>query len=219
MRDDDLDHLRRAIALAAEARLAGDPPFGSTLVDAAGTVIAEERNTTASDNDITAHPELKLARTCRCEALVSAGRSVVQMTHGHPVPLVGIGHVDDNSRSIPRVVPGHITTGFHLLPYGHALSIQVRPAPRYPAAMLVAICHYRLEDLQTRSGPRGQIQPALAGLGHRVHRIDDDRDASAQRGRRNLMRHGAADRPNRRASKSAADHNGLDGIDTQAGGL
>jgi tRNA(Arg) A34 adenosine deaminase TadA len=59
---DDERHLRRAIALADAAREAGNPPFGSLLAGPDGTVIAEERNTTITDNDITAHPELKLAR-------------------------------------------------------------------------------------------------------------------------------------------------------------
>ena len=34
--DDDLAHLRRCVELAAEAVDAGDEPFGSLLVDAAG---------------------------------------------------------------------------------------------------------------------------------------------------------------------------------------
>ncbi|MFF1460677.1 nucleoside deaminase [Streptomyces sp. NPDC058330] len=59
---DDHALLRRAIALAAEAREGGDPPFGSLLSGPDGTVLAEERNTTLTDRDITAHPELKLAR-------------------------------------------------------------------------------------------------------------------------------------------------------------
>lgn len=54
--------LRRAIALAAEARRAGNPPFGSLLAGPDGTMLAEERNTSLTDDDITAHPELKLAR-------------------------------------------------------------------------------------------------------------------------------------------------------------
>jgi tRNA(Arg) A34 adenosine deaminase TadA len=53
--------LRRAIALAAEARAAGNPPFGSLLAGPDGTVLAEERNTTITDADISLHPELKLA--------------------------------------------------------------------------------------------------------------------------------------------------------------
>ena len=54
--------LRRAIALAVEAREGGNPPFGSLLVGPDGAVLAEDRNTTHTDDDITAHPELKLAR-------------------------------------------------------------------------------------------------------------------------------------------------------------
>jgi tRNA(Arg) A34 adenosine deaminase TadA len=53
--------LRRAVALAAEAREAGDPPFGSLLAGPDGTVLAEARNTTVTGADISAHPELKLA--------------------------------------------------------------------------------------------------------------------------------------------------------------
>ncbi|GII60182.1 tRNA-specific adenosine deaminase [Sphaerisporangium krabiense] len=54
--------LRRAVELAGEARRAGNPPFGSLLAGPDGEVLAEERNTSLSDGDITAHPELKLAR-------------------------------------------------------------------------------------------------------------------------------------------------------------
>jgi tRNA(Arg) A34 adenosine deaminase TadA len=58
----DEELLRRAVALAALARATGDAPFGSLLVGPDGTVLAEEHNTVLTDNDITAHPELKLAR-------------------------------------------------------------------------------------------------------------------------------------------------------------
>jgi len=60
--DRDVAHLRRCIALAAEARAAGDQPFGALLVDGHGCVVAEERNRVVSDRDVTAHPELALAR-------------------------------------------------------------------------------------------------------------------------------------------------------------
>ncbi len=62
MTPDDERLLHRAIALAVEARAAGNAPFGSLLVGPDGTVLAEEQNTVLSDNDISAHPELKLAR-------------------------------------------------------------------------------------------------------------------------------------------------------------
>lgn len=56
------EFLRRAIALAATARESGNPPFGSLLVGPDGTVIAEDHNTSITDSDISAHPELKLAK-------------------------------------------------------------------------------------------------------------------------------------------------------------
>ncbi|MFK4088549.1 nucleoside deaminase [Kribbella sp. NPDC020789] len=55
------DFLRQAIALAAAAREAGNPPFGSLLVGPDGTVLAEAQNTTITESDISYHPELKLA--------------------------------------------------------------------------------------------------------------------------------------------------------------
>jgi tRNA(Arg) A34 adenosine deaminase TadA len=54
--------LRRAIELAAQARASGNPPFGSLLAGPDGEVLVEERNTTVTDDDITLHPELKVAR-------------------------------------------------------------------------------------------------------------------------------------------------------------
>jgi tRNA(Arg) A34 adenosine deaminase TadA len=54
-------YLRRAIALAADAGAAGEFPFASLLV-LDGAVVAEEHHTGHSEGDITAHPELKLAR-------------------------------------------------------------------------------------------------------------------------------------------------------------
>lgn len=53
--------IRRAIDLAREALDAGDEPFGSLLV-LDGDVIRTARNTVHTDDDVTAHPELKLAR-------------------------------------------------------------------------------------------------------------------------------------------------------------
>jgi tRNA(Arg) A34 adenosine deaminase TadA len=60
--DQDHVHLRRAIELAHRARASGNPPFGSLLVGPDGTVLVEDHNTALTDGDITAHPELKLAR-------------------------------------------------------------------------------------------------------------------------------------------------------------
>ncbi|WP_328761415.1 MULTISPECIES: nucleoside deaminase [unclassified Streptomyces] len=58
----DEELLRRAIAIAARAVALGDAPYGTLLAGADGTVLVEAHNTVRRDNDITAHPELKLAR-------------------------------------------------------------------------------------------------------------------------------------------------------------
>jgi tRNA(Arg) A34 adenosine deaminase TadA len=59
---DDLPHLRRCVALAAEAVDAGDHPFGSVLVAAGGRVLAEDRNRENTMGDATRHPEFELVR-------------------------------------------------------------------------------------------------------------------------------------------------------------
>lgn len=53
--------LRRAIGLAQKARDLGEMPFGSLLAASNGEVLVEDWNTVLSGNDISAHPELKLA--------------------------------------------------------------------------------------------------------------------------------------------------------------
>lgn len=59
---EDEDLLRRAIDLAARAVTLGDAPYASLLVGPDGAILAEAHNTVRRDDDITAHPELKLAR-------------------------------------------------------------------------------------------------------------------------------------------------------------
>jgi tRNA(Arg) A34 adenosine deaminase TadA len=54
--------LRRAVAIAARAVTLGDAPYGSLLASQDGTILVEAHNTVKRDNDISAHPELKLAR-------------------------------------------------------------------------------------------------------------------------------------------------------------
>jgi tRNA(Arg) A34 adenosine deaminase TadA len=58
--DIDVQHLRRCLELAREARSGGNEPFGSLLVDGDGAVLLELMNTVGS-GDVTGHPELALA--------------------------------------------------------------------------------------------------------------------------------------------------------------
>lgn len=96
------DHtlLRRAIALAGKARDGGDPPFGSLLAGPDGTVLAEEYNTTVTGRDITAHPELKLARWAARELDAATAARTTMYTSCEPcgmcepvIRLAGLGRV------------------------------------------------------------------------------------------------------------------------------
>jgi tRNA(Arg) A34 adenosine deaminase TadA len=83
----DERHLRRAIELAAAARAGGDMPFGSLLVGPAGDVLAEDRNTVLSERDITAHPELKLARWAARNLDAEIARETTMYTSCQPCPM------------------------------------------------------------------------------------------------------------------------------------
>jgi len=84
MTPDDESFLRRAIELATAGRAGGDAPFGSLLVGPDGTVLAEEHNTVLSDKDISAHPELKLARWAARELDASTAAGTTMYTSCQP---------------------------------------------------------------------------------------------------------------------------------------
>ena len=91
--------MQRAIDLAEAAAEAGDEPFGSLLVFD-GTVIAEERNTVNTDDDRTAHPELKLVRWAGQNLSAAERRQTTMYTSTEPCAMcaggirnVGLGRV------------------------------------------------------------------------------------------------------------------------------
>jgi tRNA(Arg) A34 adenosine deaminase TadA len=91
--------MRRAIELAEESVEAGDEPFGTVLVRD-GEVVAEARNTVRTDDDVTAHPELKLARWAGREQSLAERRETTMVTSTEPCPMcagavrnVGLGQV------------------------------------------------------------------------------------------------------------------------------
>lgn len=84
--DVDPDHLRRALDLAREAADAGDEPFGSILVRD-GEILAESRNTIVTDDDVTAHPELKLARWAARELSSAEVAETTMYTSTEPCPM------------------------------------------------------------------------------------------------------------------------------------
>ncbi|MER6506227.1 nucleoside deaminase [Nonomuraea sp. NPDC001636] len=84
MTPDDETLLRRAIELAARARANGEAPFGSLLAGPGGEVLAEEHNTVLGDRDISAHPELKLARWAARELTPEAAAATTMYTSCQP---------------------------------------------------------------------------------------------------------------------------------------
>jgi tRNA(Arg) A34 adenosine deaminase TadA len=100
MNETDETHLRRAIALAQRARDAGEQPFGSLLVGPDGAVLGEDHNTVLSDRDVTAHPELKLARWAARELDAETARGTTLYTSCQPcgmcanvIARAGLGRV------------------------------------------------------------------------------------------------------------------------------
>ncbi|RKE19186.1 nucleoside deaminase [Streptomyces sp. TLI_171] len=79
--------LRRAIALAARAVELGDAPYGSLLAAPDGSVLAEAHNTVRRDADITAHPELKLARWAARELDPAAAARTTLFTSCQPCSM------------------------------------------------------------------------------------------------------------------------------------
>ncbi|BBG01055.1 MULTISPECIES: nucleoside deaminase [Pseudonocardia] len=74
--------LARAVELAGQARARGDHPFGAVLLDAAGVVLGEARNTVVSDRDPTAHAELALLRAVPGGATLCASAEPCAMCAG-----------------------------------------------------------------------------------------------------------------------------------------
>ena len=87
MTEADELHLRRAVELAAAARAAGVMPVGSLLVGPAGVVVAEVRNPVGTEQDITAHPELKLARWAARQLEPETARQTTMYTSCQPCPM------------------------------------------------------------------------------------------------------------------------------------
>ncbi|MER7770362.1 nucleoside deaminase [Kitasatospora sp. NPDC096140] len=92
--------LRRAVAVAARAIDLGDAPYGSLLAGPDGGILAEAHNTVRRDDDITAHPELKLARWAARELAPDTAARTTMYTSCQPCGMCrgaivrsGIGRV------------------------------------------------------------------------------------------------------------------------------
>jgi tRNA(Arg) A34 adenosine deaminase TadA len=88
----DLRHLRRCVELATEAVEAGDFPFGSVLVAADGTVLAEDRNREVTTGDPTRHPEFALARWAATNMTPPGRATATVYTSGEHCPMCAAAH-------------------------------------------------------------------------------------------------------------------------------
>jgi Cytosine/adenosine deaminases len=88
----DLRHLRRCVELATEAVEAGDFPFGSVLVAADGTVLAEDRNREVTTGDPTRHPEFALARWAATNMTPPDRAPATVYTSGEHCPMCAAAH-------------------------------------------------------------------------------------------------------------------------------
>ena len=88
---DDLDHLRRCVALAREALDAGHEPFGSVLVGPDGAVLREERNETGG-GDQTRHPEIELARWAAAHVVEDVRPRCTVYTSGEHCAMCSAAH-------------------------------------------------------------------------------------------------------------------------------
>ncbi|SCE98044.1 tRNA(Arg) A34 adenosine deaminase TadA [Micromonospora viridifaciens] len=89
--DQDREFLRRCVDLAREALRAGDEPFGSLLVDAAGAIRFEDRNR-VKDGDATQHPEFAIARWAAANLSAEGRRRSVVYTSGEHCPMCSAAH-------------------------------------------------------------------------------------------------------------------------------
>jgi tRNA(Arg) A34 adenosine deaminase TadA len=84
---DDIRQLRRCIELAAVAVDRGDDPFGSVMVTADGSVVAERSNRVITDSDVTAHPELLLASWAGGNLTAAERAGATMYTSGEHCPM------------------------------------------------------------------------------------------------------------------------------------
>jgi tRNA(Arg) A34 adenosine deaminase TadA len=149
----DLPHLRRCVELAAEAVEAGDSPFGSVLVAADGTVLAEDRNREVTTGDPTRHPEFALARWAATNMTPPERAAATVYTSGEHCPMCAAAH---GWAGLGRIV--YATSSQQLS--GWLAGLGVSPARVLPLAITLVV-----PDLVV-AGPA----PELAEQVHDLHR-------------------------------------------------
>jgi len=91
MTDEKIKQLIRECRVEADKSIAGgNPPFGCIIADKHGTVVAREHNTQNSDNDPTAHAELKALRSLGKKLGTRYFSGYVMFTNGSSCPMCAV---------------------------------------------------------------------------------------------------------------------------------
>lgn len=159
VKDVELQHLRRCVALAAEALEAGDEPFGSVLVGADGEVLAEDHNRVAS-GDRTRHPEFELARWSAARMTPEEQAAATVYTSGEHCPMCAAAHAWVGLGRVVYVASSRQLTGW-LAELG-VPAAPVRPLPIQEVAPDVVV-----------EGPVPELTEEVRALHFRFHRRAD----------------------------------------------
>ncbi|MGW0652237.1 nucleoside deaminase [Streptomyces umbrinus] len=154
----ELKHLRRCVELATEALDSGDEPFGSVLVGADGTVLAEDHNRVAS-GDGTRHPEFELARWSAAHLTPEERAAATVYTSGEHCPMCAAAH---GWVGLGRIV--YVASSEQLSSWLGELGVPaapVRPLPIQEVAPGVLV-----------EGPVPELADEVRALHHRFHHAE-----------------------------------------------
>ncbi|HEY9896499.1 MAG TPA: deaminase [Candidatus Sericytochromatia bacterium] len=156
MNDADLRHLRRCVELATEALESGNEPFGSVLVGADGTVLAEDYNRVAS-GDQTQHPEFALARWAATNMMPEARARATVFTSGEHCPMCAAAH---GWVGLGRIV--YVSSAEQLVAWLAALGVPASPVRALPIREIVPAL--------VVEGPSPELAEQVHDLHRRRHR-------------------------------------------------
>lgn len=148
-------HLRRCVELATAAVDAGDDPFGSVLVDAAGRVLFEDHNHVAG-GDRTRHPEFAIARWSAAHLTPVERATATVYTSGEHCPMCAAAH---GWVGLGRIV--YATSSRQLVQWLEEFGLP--PAPVAPLPIQQIIPGAVVE------GPVDEFAPSVRGLHRRRH--------------------------------------------------
>lgn len=154
--DADLRHLQRCVELATEALETGDEPFGSVLVAADGSVLAEDHNRVAG-GDRTRHPEFELARWAAANMTPAERAAATVFTSGEHCPMCAAAH---GWVGLGRIV--YVSSSAQLAAWLTELGVPAPPVRTLPIQAIVA-------DVVVE-GPVPELTEQVRDLHRRFHR-------------------------------------------------